>query len=285
MIAPLDLGAGSPGPADLSDPGQALLERVSASRLQTFHQCRLKFYFRYVLRLKKPKPAALHIGSAVHRALQSWNRARWKGQTIDLDKLRGEFNREWAQLQEESPVEWGEDSETEEREAAWGLVKTCLAQTPIPVNEKPEAVEVSVEADLADHGLPRLVGFIDLVRSGGRIVDFKTAAQTPNPGRAVHLHELQLSCYGVLYRDATGQREGGFELHHLIKLKTPKLAVTAMGPMTAAQEARLFRIIESYVEGVEREDWVPSPSPMSCACCEYFAECRDWNGKAPPCRL
>jgi putative RecB family exonuclease len=64
-----------------------LLARVSASRLQTFHQCRLKFYFRYVLRLEKPKSPALHVGSAVHFVLQTWNRARWKGEVIDLAML------------------------------------------------------------------------------------------------------------------------------------------------------------------------------------------------------
>ena len=30
----------------------------------------------------------------------------------------------------------------------------------------------------------------------------------------------------MLYREATGQRETGIELHHLVKLKTPKLVVS-----------------------------------------------------------
>jgi CRISPR/Cas system-associated exonuclease Cas4 (RecB family) len=256
-----------------------LLAKVSASRLQTFHTCRLKFYFRYVLRLEKPKSPALHVGSAVHFVLQTWNRARWRGEPIDLAILRQVFGSFWVFEQAESPVEWEGESEPKEMEAAWLLARTYLEQTPIPANEKPEAVEVEAEADLSRHGLPTLIGFIDLVRAGGRIVDYKTAAQTPNSERAVHLHELQLSCYGVLYRDATGHNESGFELHHLVKLKTPKLVITEAGPMTAGQEAKLFRAIESYVEGVQREDWVPSPNTMTCACCEYFNECRQWAGK------
>ena len=64
-----------------------LLTKVSASRLQTFHQCRLKFFFRYVLALKKPKSPALHVGNAVHFVLQTWNRARWKGEPIGLTIL------------------------------------------------------------------------------------------------------------------------------------------------------------------------------------------------------
>jgi CRISPR/Cas system-associated exonuclease Cas4 (RecB family) len=273
----------APKPVRASGPEliPTLLQRVSASRLQTFHQCRLKFYFRYVLKLKKPKTAALHVGTSVHHVLQCWNRARWKRDLIDLEKLRVEFARAWVEDQTKEPVTWDRETpEASEMETAWSLVRTYLAQTPIPLEERPEAVEVAVEADLSSHGLPLLVGFIDLVRSGGRIVDYKTAGQTPNADRAEHLHELQLSCYGLLYRDATGQKEGGFELHHLVKLKTPKLVLSQMQPMSEQQESRLFRLIESYVTGVQRQDWVPNPNVMSCACCEYFNECRNWCGKA-----
>src|SRR5205809_2182143 len=35
------------------------------------------------------------------------------------------------------------------------------------------------------------------VRAGGKIVDFKSTGQTPNPERASHLNETQLSCYAV----------------------------------------------------------------------------------------
>ena len=52
------------------DPTAHLTSVVSASRLNCFHSCRLKFYFRYVLELAKPGSAALFVGKAVHAALQ-----------------------------------------------------------------------------------------------------------------------------------------------------------------------------------------------------------------------
>ena len=156
-------------------------------------------------------------------------------------------------------------------------MQTYLSQSPIPANESAEGVEVRIESNLEAHGLPTLVGILDLIRPMGLIVDFKTAAQTPNAERAEHLHEIQTSSYGVLYREATGKKERGFELHHLVKLKTPKLVVSAIPAMTERQQTRLFRLMESYVEGVLRQDWVPSPSPMACACCEYFNRCRKWS--------
>ena len=157
------------------------------------------------------------------------------------------------------------------------MLKTYFDQTPIPPNERPEGVEVEVEADLGKHGLTKLVGIIDLVRAGGRIVDFKTTGQTPSPDRAIHQNEVQLSCYAILYRDATGRREQKLELHHLVKLKTPKVAVTTIGPMLEYQQKKLFKLIESYLKGIAEEDFVPSPNPMSCACCEFYRECRSWS--------
>ena len=254
------------------DPTEHLTSVVSASRLNCFHACRLKFYFRYVLELVKPSTAALFVGKAVHAALQQWSTARWRGQPHDAESLKAGFMMNWITGQEDAPVKW-EDDEDAQQEKAWGLVEMYLRDTPIPAEEKPEAVEVRVEADLAEHGLPTLVGIIDLVRPGGRIVDFKTSAATPNAEQVVHRNETQLTAYGLLYREATGKKESGFELHHLVKTKAPKLVVSEAPATTEAQRTKLFRLIESYVDGVEREDYVPSPG-LQCAACEYFDECR-----------
>jgi RecB family exonuclease len=257
---------------------QELTEHVSASRLTTFHSCRLKFFFRYALGLRKPKAPALHIGTTVHEVLKAWNRARWKQQVMTQDQLRAVYAGSWSDEQEYSSVRWEGEDESEHMEQGWHLLQCYFAQTPIKENERPEGVEVTVEADLRKHGLTKLLGIIDLVREGGRIVDFKTSGQTPNSERAVHLHETQLACYAVLYRDATGKREQTMELHHLVKTKVPKLVVTPLGPMIEIQQKRLFRLIESYLNGIANEDWVPNPNVMSCACCEYFNECRAWGG-------
>ena len=71
------------------------------------------------------------------------------------------------------------------------------------------------------------------------------------------------------------------ELHHLVKLKTPKVIITPLGPMTETQQSRLFRGIESYLDGVARKDFVPSPG-LACSFCEYFNECGAWTGTERP---
>jgi len=249
-----------------------LLRSTSASRISTFLNCRLKFFYQYVEGRSAEKSGARLIGSGVHEVLRKWNLARWRKQAITNDALKHELGR----FLDGTGIKWQPDERQQQESQAWSLINTYLSQTPIPPNESAEGVEVSVEADLTSIGLTRVVGILDLVRPGGRIVDFKTAATTPND-KAAHLHEIQLSVYGVLYREATGKQESGFELHTLVKLKAPKLVVVSAPQMTEQKRTRLFKQIESYLNGVQRQDFVPSPSPMSCACCEFYEQCRKWH--------
>jgi putative RecB family exonuclease len=249
---------------------------VSATRLNTWLGCSLRYYFRYVLRLKTPKTAALYVGSTVHAVLKQWNRARWRKETLTLEQLEQAFEKAWVSDQLVEKVKWKLNEEPGEKKSGWRLLQTYFDQSPIPPDERPEGVEVRVEADLAKHGLPKLMGFLDLVRAGGRIVDYKTMGQTPKDERAIHSNEVQLSTYSILYREATGKTEGGRELHQLVKIKKPKLIITTQGPMTDQQQTRFFKQLESYVNGVEREDYIPSPG-LQCVMCSYFNQCRKWS--------
>jgi len=254
------------------DPLASLKQTVSASRLNCWLACRLKFFFRYVEKVRKPPTPALHVGTVVHAVLQAWNMARWRKQAFELPRFKQVFDAGWAE--QPDPVDW-ENEEAAEKSGAWSLLETYFKETPIPANEMPEAVEVPMETDLSKHGLPTLIGVVDLVRAGGRILDYKTSGKTPNADDACRQHETQMSAYSILYREATGRREGGRELHHLVKTKTPKLVVTQLEPMNEIQQVRLFRMMDSYQEGLAREDFIPSPG-FQCGSCEFAQECRRW---------
>lgn len=253
-----------------------LLASVSASRLSLFHGCRLRFFFRYVLGLTRPKAAALHLGATVHQTLRAWNRARWQGQAHSFGSMYGAYEEAWIMGQVHEPVAWEHVAESDQQMlAGWRLLETFFRETSLVTADKPEAVEVPVEADLSSHGLPKLVGVLDLVQDG-RVVDFKTVGHTPTAEKAALLHSVQVTAYSLLYRENTGQQEVAVELHHLVKLKQPRLVVIDLPPATDAQFSRLYRLIESYVRGVERQDFVPSPG-LACATCEFSHECHAWH--------
>ena len=229
MIALVEPSVGSSEPVPIS----TLQKTVSASRLNCWLQCRLKFFFRYVLKITKPKTGALHYGSVVHLVLQQWNMGRWRKQPFDITKLKQVFDVGWA---DQGQIAW-DGEEPDQKNSAWNVLEKYFIETPIKANEMPEAVEVPMEADLSQHGLPVLIGVLDLVRSGGRIVDFKTTGKTPDSESALHQNGLQLDGYSVLYREATGKRESGRELHHLVKTKVPKLIITPAAPVWVTGQA------------------------------------------------
>jgi putative RecB family exonuclease len=273
------IAVAEPAPPEAAPPSESeiiagLQKTVSPSRLNLFLQCRLKFWFRYVARIAKPKSAALHVGGAAHSVLKAWNKSRWRNAPLTLKALHEEYAKAWAD-QTDKPVQWEPGEEDEKKKVGWRLVETYIRESKFLADLRPDAVEVPVEADLGEHGLPILMGVLDLVQAGV-IVDYKTSGQTPNPERAVHTHEVQTSSYAVLYRESTGKREAGIEVHTLVKLKTPKLVVTATPPMTDQQQTRLFRLIEAYVHGLDVRDFIPSPG-LQCVSCLFFNECQAWH--------
>lgn len=255
-----------------SDPTSGPLDYISASRIRCFQTCRRQFFFRYVERIPTTVSPALHIGKTVHHVLQKWNLARWREEPCEADDLRGCFQDYWIMKQPNEGIDWGNKEEAE-KDKAWAMLVHYLDHTPIPKEERPDAVEVVVERDLMASGLPPIKGVIDLVRSNGIIVDFKTTARTPDPSTAPHLNSLQMGIYALLYREATSKTEKGIELHFLVKTKTPKLVVLPLDPLTPERTRGLMRQIESYVSGVSDEDFVPSPG-QHCSWCDYFDRCK-----------
>lgn len=171
---------------------RSLQDQVSASRLNLFLSCRLKFYFRYVQSIEKPKTPALHVGGSVHAVLKAWNKARWLKRPLSLRQLHDEYSKAWDD-QTDGTVEWENDHERDgEQATGWRLIETYIRESNIPPESRPDAVEVSVEADLHHHGLPTLIGILDLVQCG-KIIDYKTSSQTPNPEKVIHTTEVQTS--------------------------------------------------------------------------------------------
>ncbi len=248
-----------------------LQEQISASRLSLFLQCRLKFFFRYVLRLKKPKTPALHLGNSVHAVLKEWNKSRWLLKPLTLKEAHDAYQKAWTD-ETEGKVVWEPGEENDDKTTGWRLVDTYLRESHVPASVKPEAVEVPVEVDLVNHGLPRLIGVLDLVQQR-QVIDYKTSATTPNPEKVAHSHEIQTTSYAILYRHNTGNKEEGIQLHHLVKTKNPKVVITRLPSMSQQQETRLYRQMEAFLTGLQHEQFVPSPG-MHCSSCEFFNECR-----------
>ena len=86
--------------------------------------------------------AALHVGTTVHSVLQQWNLARWRRTALDISALKAVFEQAWIS---QEGIDW-EESEEPARQSEWAVLETYFRDTPIPADEKPEGVEVTVGA-------------------------------------------------------------------------------------------------------------------------------------------
>lgn len=213
-------------------------EYITALLLNKWLQSQLNFYVRYMAGSENPLTPALHIGRTVHAALQMWNLFRWRGGDYDPDAVWPRFCQDWDEDQTGHDIHWDDDEESVKAHT-WSMVKAYLERMPIPAG-----------TDSASRGMPEPVGVMDLVRAGGIIVDFKTAASTPGARQVTLTTGILLNCSALLYREATGTRESCFELHLLVKHMTPKNVVTEIRHMNVREEQRMFRILENYVRGV-----------------------------------
>ncbi len=265
-------------PTALSYPKGHPLEYISASRVICWQGCRRKFYFRYVEKLPSIPSPALHVGKTVHAALETWNNLRWDKIEFEESVIYEAYMKAW--LAPDADIVW--DTPEVEKKAfdqGWLMIQTYLKETPVAVGEPILGVEVRVDAKLP--GLPPIMGFVDLVRNtpeGGKVVDFKTAAKSPSEKTCAFTHSTQLGIYSLLYRANTGEKEAGLELHHLIKTKVPKIAITEIDPITDVQMEQLHTLLHTYVKAVQDEDFTASPTFM-CGSCEYLEQCKGFQSK------
>lgn len=260
-------------PISLAPMAADVTSTVSASRLKCYQTCRRQFYFRYILGIKKPAGAALIVGQALHRMLEIWNHARWQGDDTAEATTPERFEEEWQKVVKSQPVAWKDDKdEPKQKATALRLWEAWLKNPPIPEDEIPEGVEVYLKHEEATSDRPKIIGYLDLVRSGGLLVEFKTAARSTKVEDLAHQHRLQLTIYALLYRESTWQEEKGFQVIQLIKTKEPKIEVFNLPPATEKDFEELDASLHAFQQGVSNGDFTMSPG-LHCAWCDFGSEC------------
>ena len=166
---------------------------------------------------------------------------------------------------------------------AFELVAAYLQQMPAD-EPKPLAVEAAVEGPLVDPftdenlGIP-LLGIMDLVLDGTEgpvIADFKSSSRSSEPLEIVH--EIQLSYYAYLFRQASSRQEAGPEIRSLIKTKIPKIECHHYPARSEGHFKRLFSVIRAYLDDLDAGRFVFRPR-FGCGMCDFRnGKCLHWEG-------
>ena len=254
---------------------------ISASQVNAYLGCPLKYRFQYVDKIPRPwRVAAMSFGTSIHAAVEWFHRQRMVGGMPTAEQVERMFEADWY-AQNLEPLVFSD------RESRDGLLEKGRAMLRLYVSEQethpaPAFVEQPFEVEVHDPETGevfdlRLRGFIDLVEQDGTIVDLKTAGRSLEAG-GLERH-LQLSCYALASLIATGSVPK-LRLDMLYKTVRPRLERLET-TRTTNELAWTAQLIREVALAIQTEHFFPNPS-WRCQECEYFAHCQRWRGYAPP---
>lgn len=250
-------------------------DHLSASQINLYLQCSLKYRFRYVDNLPKPfKPAALAFGSAVHSSLEWFHKERLKGNARSLDEFLAILGADWYSQIVETDLRYKNgDSES----SLLSLGKQLLTQYFHAYEGTPAEAEVPFHLPLVDPVTgevlrPMLMGFVDLVEEPDVIVEFKTSLRTLT-AQTIN-QSLQLTCYSYAYEMLFQKPPSQIKVVNLVKSRSPKI-VALEATRSQDDYRRLFHTAKAVVQGIRAGIFMPKPNFM-CNDCEYAGPCDQW---------
>src|SRR5262245_882826 len=251
-------------------------DALSASAIQLYLTCSLKYRFQYVDRLPRLTLSANQaFGTSMHAALNWLHRERKSGRVPPLAEVLQVFEADWyAQTDTEGTqvIEFQDEGDrsllalkgkellTQYYHLPSGAVRDSELRFSLPlVNPTTgEVLDVPIR------------GVIDLVEVDGAIVEFKA------PQKAPPLTELpdniQLSVYAYAYATLFGKPPKEIRKISLVRTKNPKIETQITG-REARDFERVFHLGREMLRGIQAGVFIPNRGCWLCHDCEYRRDC------------
>ncbi len=229
---------------------------LSASDIETYRSCPLKYKFARVFRIPSEPTLNQRFGILIHQVLERFHADAREGTLDDLFALleggwrRGGFgdSDQERQLREKAQValtEYHERLAVEPAEPVW--------------------FERSFSFRLGPHHLRGRVDRVDRLPGGGyELIDYKTGVpKTPSQLR----DDVQLSLYAVAAREAW-QLDAARQAYYYV-LDNEKVPV----PRADVDEAQIKDTVLEVADGILSQGFEPTPSYSACSMCDYRIVC------------
>jgi DNA helicase-2/ATP-dependent DNA helicase PcrA len=232
--------------------GQGLV--LSASDIETYRGCPLRYKFARVLRI--PSESTLHqrFGIVVHQVLERYHAA----DAGTLPELMELLDTAWQRggFGESEP----ERRLREKADSALRRYHERLREEPA----EPVWFERSFSFNLGPHQLRGRVDRVDRLPGGGyELIDYKTS----RPKTALQLgQDVQLSLYALAAREAW-QLESPRQAYYYV-LDDRKVPVPG-----GREEQWLTDTVEQVAAGILGQEFEPTPSHAACSLCDYRILC------------
>jgi RecB family exonuclease len=242
---------------------------LSASDVETYRGCPLRYKFARVLRIPTEQTLAQRFGIVVHQVLERYHSAGAQtpveqtpvGQTPDglMDLLDAAWRR----------AGFGESAE---EQLLRGKARVALIRYRERLLEEPAQpvwFERAFTFELGPHHVRGRVDRVDRLPDGGyELIDYKTGY--PRAAEEL-LEDVQLSLYAIAAREAWGLEASRQAYYYLLddrKVPVPR------NPEAGAEGTEW--IVETVLrvgEGILAQDFEPTPSPAVCRLCDYRIVC------------
>jgi len=258
---------------NLTNPIFGKLSTISASRLNSFFSCGVRFRNEYLYELKQPGGIGACRGKALHCAIAEDNKLfMHSGQRLSVDALKQiAIEKLNGSLGEGVFISKSKEGETAKLiETARAQVKQCMEMYfECKKDWSPTSVEERVTVNVG-YPLP-VVAHMDMTDENNCIWDWKTTAKTPDPQEGI-----QNWLYSKIFEQLRGIRPTFKYFYFVLTKRTPRIVIKELSVMKNYDI--LDRYVDTYLNAIEKEVFLPSTiwnflcGESTCPfwqCCEF----------------
>jgi DNA helicase-2/ATP-dependent DNA helicase PcrA len=246
---------------------EGLHTRLSASAVDTYERCGLRFRLDRDWRLSAKPAAAMQYGAAVHRVLKTYFDSVQLGRPKTDEELIALFRQDLidAKIQEKYQHELYEEQGIEQLR---DFLTAARSLPPPQVLHTEESFEIRVGATTVSGRIDR----IDRHEDGSvAIVDYKTGKAKDQEDAD---ESLQLSLYAIAAREKWGYEVGALIFHNLQE----NVSVTTMRTQSQLLAAR--QRVEEAAQGIAAGEFEAKPG-IHCNFCAYRSLCPEKEKRIP----
>jgi len=256
-------------------------EALSASAIQLYLTCSLKYRFQHLDRLPRLFASANQaFGTAIHAALNWLHKERKQGRIPPLSEVLQVFEADWyAQTEIAGRVEVRFDDDGD-RSLLLHKGKELLTQYyHLPAGAVRDS-EFYFTLPLVNPATGEVLdvpirGVIDLVEQDDVIVEFKAPQKAPPMSELPD--NIQVTTYAYAYAKLFGKPPREIRKVSLVRTKNPKIDTQVTGRDERDFE-RLFHLGREVLKGIRGGVFIPNRGCWLCSDCEYDQDCREWTG-------
>jgi len=240
---------------------------LSNRKIDDYLTCPMKYRYIHILKVPIRQHHSVIYGSAIHRAIKSYNMSIQAGKSMTLSQLQKTFRQAW-QSEGFLTREHEELRYQEGMEALREFYLHAQAEVSIPtyieqhfsfVESGVKIIGVFDRIDIPHMNRPETGVIIDYKTS--QVKDEKEATKKTNGSR-------QLAIYALAYEHLFGVLPSALELRFL----TPSLIIGRIAPTKSALEKARQEIAQA-AEGIRADRFPVEPSYFACDYCPYRTIC------------